>query len=118
MTPDQGDLVLLPFPFSDLSAGKRRPAIVVSPDRVHRRTNDRIVVALTSNLEAGSAAGSVHLTSRELKRGRLPRPSVALPGKLFTIHRSLIVRTLGRLRPEPLEAILAELRSLFGRIPG
>lgn len=75
-TPDQGDLVLLPFPFTDLSGLKRRPAIVVSPPDVNRATEDRIVVAVTSKRGTSPAAGSMSLSPSDLARGKLVKPSV------------------------------------------
>jgi len=47
--PEQGDVVLVPVPFTDLSSQKRRPVIVVSSDAYHRIAADVIVVAMTSN---------------------------------------------------------------------
>lgn len=113
MTPEQGELVLLPFPFTDLSTSKRRPAIVVSPDNLNGSTEDRIVVAVTSNPQAVSGAGTLPIATADLARGRLARPSVILPSKIFTIHRTLIVKTLGRLRASVLQSLLARLRDLF-----
>ncbi|MBI3097581.1 MAG: type II toxin-antitoxin system PemK/MazF family toxin [Planctomycetes bacterium] len=113
MSPDRGDLVLLPFPFTDLSTQKRRPAVVVSPDRLHAVTEDRVVVAVTSNLTARLPGGAIPLSSRDLVRGRLPAPSLILPGKVFTLHRTLVVKVLGRLRPDTLESLLSALRALF-----
>ena len=47
--PEQGDIVLIPIPFTDLSAQKRRPVIVISNDTYNRKTTDIVVVAMTSN---------------------------------------------------------------------
>jgi mRNA interferase MazF len=49
MTSEQGDIVLVPVPFTDLSSKKRRPVIVVSNDAHNRHSADVIVVAMTSN---------------------------------------------------------------------
>lgn len=46
--PEQGDILLIPVPFTDLSSTKRRPVIVVSNNAYNRRTQDIIVVAMTS----------------------------------------------------------------------
>ena len=47
--PQQGDIVLIPIPFIDLSSHRRRPVIVISNDAYNRRTDDMVVVAMTSN---------------------------------------------------------------------
>jgi len=47
--PEQGDVLLIPIPFTDLSSRKRRPVIVISNDAYNRRTADIVVVAMTSN---------------------------------------------------------------------
>jgi len=46
--PKQGDIVLVPVPFTDLSAQKRRPVIVISTNQYNQQNADVIVVAMTS----------------------------------------------------------------------
>ncbi|MDX1946015.1 MAG: type II toxin-antitoxin system PemK/MazF family toxin [Pirellulaceae bacterium] len=52
--PKQGEIVLIPIPFTDLSSQKRRPVIVISNDRYHQTSTDLVVVAMTSNLTVGT----------------------------------------------------------------
>jgi len=47
--PEQGDILLIPIPFTDLSSEKRRPVIVVSNNAYNHSTADIVVVAMTSN---------------------------------------------------------------------
>ncbi len=47
--PEQGDIVLIPIPFTDLSSQKRRPVIVISNNQYNAKTRDVVVVAMTSN---------------------------------------------------------------------
>jgi mRNA-degrading endonuclease toxin of MazEF toxin-antitoxin module len=72
MRPEQGDVVLIPVPFTDLSTNKRRPVIVISNDAYHSRTNDTIVVAMTSN--PATAPYSFIITDANLQNGTLNRP--------------------------------------------
>ena len=44
----RGDIVLVPFPFTDLSFTKKRPALVVSPDKFNEHAQDVVLVAITS----------------------------------------------------------------------
>ena len=50
--PKQGDIVLVPILFTDLSSTKRRPVIVISNDPYQATTTDMLIVAMTSNLTA------------------------------------------------------------------
>ena len=43
--PEQGDILLVPIPFTDLSSQKRRPVIVISNNSYNQKTNDIVVVA-------------------------------------------------------------------------
>ena len=47
--PNQGDVVLIPIPFTDLTTQKRRPVIVISNDAYHQSCSDFVMVAMTSN---------------------------------------------------------------------
>jgi mRNA interferase MazF len=66
--PEQGDIVLIPVPFTDLSSHKRRPVIVVSNNAYNRKNADIVVVAMTSN-PAASGYG-FQITSTDLIRQR------------------------------------------------
>jgi len=46
----QGDILLIPIPFSDLSSNKKRPVLVLSNNDYNNKTEDIIVAAITSNL--------------------------------------------------------------------
>ncbi len=109
----QGDVILLPFPFTDLAAVKRRPALVVSSDRFHKHFEDVILVAMTSQVPPALTEFEMLLRSRDMALGHLPKPSVVKLGKIFTAHRSLIVKRVGRVQKGSLMKILARLRQLF-----
>lgn len=105
----RGAVVLVRFPFSDLSASKLRPAVVLAV--VGR--GDGILVQVTSNPYADPRA--VTLTDPSFASGALNRTSYARPGKLFTANESLIARTVGQLTPDVAEAVLsAVIRLLRG----
>ncbi len=67
--PNQGDIVLIPIPFTNLSSQKRRPVIVISNDSYNQTTPDVVVVAMTSNPIL--TAYSFTITSADLTSGRL-----------------------------------------------
>lgn len=107
-----GAVVLVPFPFTDLSGRKQRPVIVVSPAEFH--VEDLVVCAVTSQVRLELTPWELPLSAEDLEERRLPKPSVIQVGKLFTIHRDLIRAQFGTLRREKLVAVLNQLRDLFG----
>jgi mRNA interferase MazF len=107
----RGDIVLVPFPFTDLTGQKRRPALVVSPDDFD--PEDLVVCAITSRVGGRLPRWDLPLSAEDLVDGLLPRPSVIKAGKLFTIHQRLIVGRFSTVRPEKLADVLSLLRRLF-----
>ena len=107
-TPSVGGVVLVPFPFSDLSQSKLRPALVLAASG----QGDFILCQLTSNSYADPLA--IEIANGDLQRGSLHRTSFARPGKLFTANDSLIVREVGVLKPamqnRVVEAVVQLLR--------
>ena len=90
-----GSLITVPFPFTDLSGAKSRPALVLL---VHG--DDLLVCGVTSKLSGRRDA--VPLDTDDLVEGRLPKRSEIRPLKLFTIHRSLVRSVVGRVTHETL----------------
>jgi mRNA interferase MazF len=105
----QGDVVLVPFPFTDLSAVKQRPALVLSPDRLNRSRPDVVVAAITSQVPATLGEDDVLLSASELKAAGLPKTSMIKLGKIFTIHQGLIRKKIGRVPDSTLMNILEKL---------
>jgi mRNA interferase MazF len=110
MTPSQGDIVLIPVPFTDLSSRKRRPVVVISNDAYPRATNDCIVVAMTSNPR--STAFSLAVTSTDLIEGQLNRPGRVRTDKIYTLAQSIIIRRFARVPQEFLDEALRLQRQL------
>jgi mRNA interferase MazF len=92
-----GQVVVLPFPFSDLSRKKLRPALLLAD----AGQGDWIACQITSNPYADSRA--ITLTDSEFAEGSLQRMSYLRPGKLFTCHESLPVNTVGLLNKTALQ---------------
>lgn len=107
---EQGDLVLVPVPFSDLSSQRRRPVIVISNTAYNRRTADVIVVAMTSNPQPVDY--SFTITSSDLTHGALNRPGKVRVDKIFALAQSTILRTFGRVNRATLERIGQHLHQL------
>lgn len=88
--PSVGDIVLVPFPFSDLSGTKKRPALLLA----EAGRDDWVCLQVTSQPYGDEAA--ILLTDKDFARGTLRRVSYLRPGKLFTAHRSLFVGNVAR----------------------
>jgi len=101
--PEQGDIVLIPVPFTDLSSQKRRPVIVVSNDAYNRACQDVIVVAMTSNPSA--APHSFRITSTDLVEGALNRPGTVRVDKIYTLAQTIIVKKFGKVSPQIIQRI-------------
>jgi mRNA interferase MazF len=67
--PSQGDIVLVPVPFTDLTTTRQRPVIVLSNDAYHRYGDDMLVVAMTSNPKV--TPYSFVITNADMVAGRL-----------------------------------------------
>ena len=91
VSPSESSVVLVKFPFSDLSSSKLRPAVVLAS--VGR--DDWILCQVTSNPYADPRA--IQITNGDFKTGSLQRLSYARPTKLFTANRSLMKIEVGRL---------------------
>ena len=107
----RGSIVLVPFPFTDLSATKRRPALVVSPDRFGG--DDFVLCAISSRVPEMLGPWDVSLMSSDVLDAALPRSSVILVGKLFTMHRRLVVGQFGRVTSAKQHEVLERLTQLF-----
>ena len=100
VTPTAGAVVLVPFPFSDLSQAKLWPAVVLAD----AGRGDWILCQITSNPYGDARA--ILLTDVSFAVGALRVTSYARPGKLFTAHHTLMVSHVGTLQAEPLRQII------------
>ena len=105
--PAVGEVVLVTFPFSDLSTSKLRPAVCLA-DAGH---GDWILCQITSKPYGDPLA--VPLDAPDFASGGLLVASVARPGKLFTAHQSLVSRTVGTLTGAAFQRVLAAVVALL-----
>ena len=109
----RGDIVLIPFPFTDLSSSKQRPALVVSSDSLNAASDDVLVAAITSQIAPKLTSVEFMIPLQVLPACGLPKPSVVRLTKLAALHRQLVIKRIGYM-PEPvLTQILAQIRQLF-----
>ena len=89
-----GDVVLVPFPFTDQSATKQRPAVVVSREGYNRARPDVILMAITSQVRAAAGMDEIRLNAGPATG--LLKPSIIKP-IIMTLERGLVLRKLGEL---------------------
>ena len=107
VTLEPGVVVLVRFPFSDLSASKFRPAVVLA----HAGGPDWVLCQVTSNPYGDPRA--VPLLDTAFVSGGLRRASFARPGKLFTASRSIVEKTVGSLTPTALRNLVEAVVGVF-----
>lgn len=107
VTPSAGSVVLVPFPFSDLSKAKMRPAVVLAD----AGRGDWVLCQITSDPYGDPR--SVELTDGDFAAGSLRTASYARPGKLFTANRELVFAELGELKPETFRRLVRVIVDLL-----
>jgi mRNA interferase MazF len=98
--PSIGEVVLVSFPFSELSTVKLRPAVCLAD----AGKGDWILCQITSN--AYGDPNATPLDASDFATGGLLVASVARPGKLFTARQSLVNRTVSKLTDASLQRVL------------
>ena len=107
VTPTTGAVVLVPFPFSDLSQAKLRPAVVLAD----AGRGDWILCQVTSNPYGDNRA--IMLTDASFATGSLRVTSYARPGKLFTANRDLMVTKIGILSADAFTQIIQAIINIL-----
>lgn len=106
--PERGDVILVPFPFAELTASKARPALVISGMRFFRAEGKIIVAAITSNVRAHRGPPNLYFARwRELG---LLKPSV-ITSWLATLAPELVVMKIGRFSGDDLRASESRIRA-------
>jgi mRNA interferase MazF len=104
---NRGEVALLPFPFSDQSSAKTRPAVIVSP---HYPSDDVLVVAVTS---VGGALRPGEFPIQFWHEAGLLHPSFAKRA-VASVSGALVRKPLGHLRQSDLVKLDAAVRLWFG----
>ncbi len=99
----KGDVVVVPFPFSDLTNAKRRPALVVAD----LRGDDLILCQITSKQVKDEYA--IPLRDEDFRFGSLKRESNIRPNRIFTADRRIILYRVGRIKEEKLNEVIEKI---------
>lgn len=92
---EQREIILIPFPFTDLSATKKRPALVISYTDFNKENQDILVCQITHNLK--QRHHSIFINNNNLESGNLAVESLVKANKIFTINKLLTIQKIGKL---------------------
>ena len=111
----QGDIVLVPFPFTNYFDNKRRPALVLSTSTFNQSGSDVVLVAISSNLSKNSPYEvSVLCTHKDFVQTKLKQSSAIKCGKIFSFSISQIDGRLGTLPSDIMEQVKVVISLLLG----
>lgn len=106
-----GDVVLVPFPFTDQTQAKKRPAVVISSEAYQRGRPDLILMAVTSQFRQTATVGDVAV--RNWQGAGLLKPSVIKP-VVTTVEQGLVLKILGRLTADDQRALRSVISNIIG----
>ena len=105
----QKELILISYPFSDLQNKKVRPALVLSNDLFNKKSDDCILVPLTSVIK--DEPYSILINQDSLDEGKLIKISRIRVDKIFSIDKNLIQMKIGRINNSAFEKVKKEFLS-------
>ncbi len=108
---EQGEIVVVPFPFSDLSSIKRRPVLVLSKKSDNLISEDMITCGITSNIK--DSRYSVLIGNESLDKGQIPAKSRIKVNKLFTIDKRIVEKSVGRINKKTFNTVKKEFFNLL-----
>ncbi len=104
------DIIVVPFPYADRLAEKRRPALVIS----NRKLAALGVIWVAMVTSVGNEPWPADVAIADLKRAGLPAPSVVRPAKIACIDPARIDRRIGRLDKGATRSVAQRLRGFLG----
>jgi mRNA interferase MazF len=106
-----GDVILVPFPFTDQSTTKQRPAVVISSSGYNQQRPDLILLAITSQIRASLSFGEALVA--DWQAARLIKPSVFKP-LVTTIEQALVIKPLGKLSANDATTLRGVIEKIVG----
>ena len=106
MTCEQWDVVVVPFPFADRAASRRRPALVVSPDEINAYINTVIIAPMTT--KGRNYPTRVPCTFQG-KSGQV------VLDQIRTVDQARLVKRLGKIDGTTADTVLDTLAELFAK---
>ncbi len=101
---NQKDLVLIHFPYSDLTISKKRPALIISNDQVNKM-QDRICCLITTKPHKDD----IEITKTSFEEGNLPFKSFIKPHRIFTVDEKVIIKKLGSVKDKLYNLVIKKI---------
>jgi len=108
----QRDVVLMPFPFSDLSGQKVRPVLILSNDAYNQQSADVVVCGLTTNLSPAPYSIIIEVTDVE-QPGTLRHKSKIKADTIASLEQSILIKQIARLKLPVFRRVIAEIEDLI-----
>jgi len=106
----KGDIVLVPFPFTDLSTHKKRPGLVISSKEINE-IGDITIAFITSNLKSNPRPGDYLI--KHWRKSGLPKPSMVRM-KFVSLSKELIIKKIGHLLDDERDKICESIKKFLG----
>ena len=106
---DQGEILLIPVPFSNLSSVKKRPVLVLSNNAHNSSSLDIIVIAITFNL----VQKGIEISNNSLTDGFLPKKSIIKVDKVYTLDANIAIKKIGKINNDVLSNVYNEFVKLI-----
>ncbi|MEK6817467.1 MAG: type II toxin-antitoxin system PemK/MazF family toxin [Nanoarchaeota archaeon] len=102
-----GDIIVVSFPFSDLSLTRKRPALVLSDIE----GDDIVICEITSRMRKDNYF--VSLENKDLEFGELKTKSIIRPNRLLTIHKNKVNYKFGKIKDQKLKEVIEKIKIIF-----
>ena len=103
----KGDVVVVPFPFSDLTRSKRRPALVIA----ELEADDLILCQITSREIRDNYA--IFLEENDFESGIIKQKSNIRPNRIFTADRHIVIYRAGHLKPDKIKETINKILDIL-----
>lgn len=107
----QGDIVLIPVPFSNLKQQKQRPVLIISNDSYNEVMEDIVVLAITSKIR--DLLYSIVIDPKDLTEGELKKTSEIRADKVYTLSKNIVRKKFGHVNTEILEAVRVKINEVI-----
>jgi mRNA interferase MazF len=108
----QRDIVLVPFPFSDLSGQKVRPVLILSNDAYNQQSADVVVCGLTTNLSPAPYSITIEITDVE-QPSTLRHKSKIKADTIASLEQTILIKQIARLKLPVFKQVIAEIEDLI-----